>query len=39
MPKNIYDNRGRKIGEVRDVGEEVAGAVVLIYLLWKALPF
>lgn len=36
MPKNIYDDHGRKVGEIRDAGEEVAGAV--LYLLWKALP-
>lgn len=38
MPKNIYDNRGNKIGEVRDAGEEAAGVVLLLYLIWKALP-
>lgn len=38
MPKNIYDRHGRKIGEVRDAGEEAAGMVLFLYLLWKALP-
>ena len=38
MPKNIYDNRGRKIGEIRDAGEEAVGIALFLYLIWKALP-
>lgn len=33
MPKNIYDNRGRKIGEIRDAGEEAAGLALFLMLL------
>lgn len=46
---DIYDDRGRKIGEAerqlspfeqgQRAGQEIAGMAILLYLLWKALPF
>ncbi|MCI0563925.1 MAG: hypothetical protein MN733_36080 [Nitrososphaera sp.] len=38
MPHNVYDKDGNKIGEVRSPGEDAVGAVLFLYLLWKALP-
>jgi hypothetical protein len=32
MPYNIYDDKGRKIGEVRSQGEEVIAGILVVLL-------
>ncbi|MGA9347898.1 MAG: hypothetical protein WBW48_03715 [Anaerolineae bacterium] len=43
MPKkyDVYDERGRKIGEAEEqpsASDQIVGAAIFFYLLWKALP-
>lgn len=37
MPHNIYDNTGRKVGEIRSAGEEAAGLAFFIVFILPAL--